>query len=408
MKTVFKLTEIDLLPQTYGVYLFLDQNRKPIYIGKSVNLKKRLLNHLQNPFDPKTKKFVSLTKSIKIIPTQNEFDAIILEAQLIKRHQPAYNVELKDDKGHAFISISNDPWPLIKLVRKPTAFGPYLKKSDAYELLRYIRQIIPYATHQPQAKVCVYHEMGLCDPCPSAGVRQPEYLKNIKKIQNLLSGKTRITHLLTRDIKKASRALDFERAQKLLSLNQLLTLGNRQSRELWDFDNPSRLANEQQQALQILQRYWPHLGLSRVECFDASHHWGKYLYVGMVVFKDGLAQKADYRLFAIKSTQKDDPKALREALTRRLHHLKDWGVPDLILIDGGWPQLSGVGGILSKAKIPYLGLAKREEILHIPLKNVTLKPTGALLTFVTRVRDEAHRFSITASRKAFLKYEKNN
>ena len=402
MKTVFKLREVDAIPQTYGVYLFLDKNNEPIYIGKSVNLKKRLLNHLQNPYDQKTIKFVSIATTIKIMPTQNEFEAIILEAKLIKRHQPPYNIELKDDKGLTYISISDSEWPMVKLIKKPTPFGPYLKNNDALSLLRYIRQIIPFATHKPQNKVCVYHELGLCNPCPSQKTGLSTYLANIQKIQKLLSGQTSITRLLARDIKRASGAADFERAQRLFKLQEALT-NQDSSREIWDFDNHDFIKREQKEAQVALRPYFSQLRLSKVECFDASHHWGKYLYVGMVVFKDGLAQKADYRLFTIKTATNDDPKALGEALTRRVKHLTDWGKPDLVVIDGGTPQLSVIGPILERVQIPYLSLAKKEEILHIPQKNATLKPTGALLTFMTRVRDEAHRFSITKSRQAFRK-----
>ena len=434
MKTLFTLKEVGEIPQTYGVYLFLNSQKKPVYIGKSVNLKKRVQNHLQNSFDTKTIKFVSEAMVIKIIPTQNEFDAIILEARLVKTHQPLYNIELKDDKGPSYIVITDDLWPMVKIINcssvtpdhhvipakagiytkkeewipdqvgdDTTIFGPYLKNNDALSLLRYIRQIIPFATHRPQKKVCLYRELGLCDPCPSEGVRRPEYLKNIQKIKALLSGRTKISRLLIRDIKKASQKTDFEKAQKLLVLQQSLTAGEHHSRELWDFDNRAFFVREQEGATKVLQQYFPGLHLSRVECFDASHHWGQYLYVGMVVFKDGLAQKDNYRLFSIKTTTNNDPKALQEALARRLKHLVDWGRPDLIIIDGGLPQLSAVGGVLRKARIPYMGLAKKEEILHIPQKNATLMPTGGLYTFVTRVRDEAHRFSITKSRQAFRK-----
>jgi len=226
VKTLFTLKEVGEIPQTYGVYLFLNSQKKPVYIGKSVNLKKRVQNHLQNSFDTKTIKFVSEAMVIKIIPTQNEFDAIILEARLVKTHQPLYNIELKDDKGPSYIVITDDLWPMVKIINcssvtpdhhvipakegiytkkeewipdqvgdDTTIFGPYLKNNDALSLLRYIRQIIPFATHRPQKKVCLYRELGLCDPCPSEGVRRPEYLKNIQKIKALLSGRTKISRL---------------------------------------------------------------------------------------------------------------------------------------------------------------------------------------------------------------------
>jgi excinuclease ABC subunit C len=171
---------------------------------------------------------------------------------------------------------------------------------------------------------------------------------------------------------------------------------------LWDFDNQEKNQKEREDALTILRPFFPTLQLNRIECFDASHHWGNYLYVGMAVLIKGLIDKSQYRLFAIKTATNNDPQALKEALERRLKHLSDWGKPDLIILDGGLPQIQIVGPLLKKSHLAYIGLAKPEERLHIPEKNVTLKATGGLLTLTTRLRDEAHRFTINQSRKAFL------
>ena len=137
----------------------------------------------------------------------------------------------------------------------------------------------------------------------------------------------------------------------------------------------------------------------RIEGYDVSHQSGTNVVAAMVVFTNGVADRSAYRKFKIKQDQNDDFANLREVLARRLKHT-EWPCPDLILIDGGEPQLRAIYDILSPTGIPYFGLAEQSETIVVP-KNSTqvthfqVPRNSHIIKLVQRIRDEAHRFAIT-------------
>jgi len=137
--------------------------------------------------------------------------------------------------------------------------------------------------------------------------------------------------------------------------------------------------------------------LKRVECFDIAHLSGSFPTASMVTFVNADIEKKFYRHFKIYNKKRNsDVDSMREVITRRLKHLDDWGRPDLIIIDGGKPQLSAVHDLLENQKIPFIGLAKQFETVVIRKLDgqfIEIKATGKALNFLQRIRDEAHRFA---------------
>jgi len=159
-----KITKINLkeIPQTSGVYLFLDPAGKAIYIGKAINLRHRLANYFQGQVSHKTAQIIKNAEKIRIITTASDFEALLLEAKLIKTHQPKYNVSLKDDKRYLYIKITREDWPQVGTARKTTPgatlFGPFPSAKTVRFILKQIRTIFPYrsCSNLPK-KPCLYY-----------------------------------------------------------------------------------------------------------------------------------------------------------------------------------------------------------------------------------------------------------
>ena len=169
--------------------------------------------------------------------------------------------------------------------------------------------------------------------------------------------------------------------------------------------------NEINEFKNILNNFFRIDNLTRIECFDVSHLFGVFSTASMVTFINGEADKSYYRHFRIRKAQKmNDTSSLEEVIKRRLNHLSDWGQPDLVIVDGGKPQVAVFYKYLSGLGIPVVGIAKRLETLVIPSitnNGITYSeyvlPKGEAKNLVQRIRNEAHRFAISYHKKLFSK-----
>ena len=245
---------------------------------------------------------------------------------------------------------------------------------------------------------CFDYQIGLCPGTCIGAISKKDYLKNIRNIKLFFGGgKEQIIKNLEREMKAASRALDFERAGELK--RQLFALQHIQDVALIKEDPVSpliRLSPGRRPSLSLLRR---NAGLgTRIEGYDISNISGTSAVGSMVVFSNNEPDKKEYRKFKIKTVlQPDDFGMLREVLERRLKN--DWPLPDLFLIDGGQGQVSSVRGILDKAgiKIPIVGIVKGPERKRNDIVGKIPKFTD--LQTLIKVRDEAHRFAITYRKK---------
>lgn len=409
-------------PSTCGVYQYWAGD-KLLYIGKAINLKARLSSHAQNAkLDEKERAIVGAATEIRYTEVDSEFLALLLEASLIREHMPPYNRIWKDDKTYLYIVIdTNDPYPRPRFARahelkstkqnsKTKLFGPFPNTNIAEEVLRAIRRLIPFCMAKKVGKhKCFYSKIGLCDPCPATIQAtnnqnlKKQYRKQIFQVINILSGKIDpVIKDLTIDLKAASDQQDYETALKLRTRIERFTryISHHTFRESSTISYNT--ASKKIEALQnLLTNYnFNFSSEARIECYDASNNSFYDSVVSMVVSVGGLIDRGQYRRFKIKNPKiNNDFDRLAEALERRLKN-KTWPLPDLIVIDGGIPQLRRLLPIFDRLEIPipYLGLAKHPDHLVIPKiagEYSNLQPDHYDLGFrhLQELRDEAHRFA---------------
>jgi excinuclease ABC subunit C len=369
------------IPQKPGVYFFLDKNRKVLYVGRAVNLKRRLHNYFENNLEPRLGEMVQVAKQIKYQTTANLLEAVILEANLIKKYWPKYNVREKDNRSFVYVVIPKKDFTKPIIIRgrelekfppqKAHIFGPYKSLTIIETALRIIRRLFPYSTCKVgSGKPCFDYQIGLCPGACVNAISKEDYQKNIDDIILLLQGRRQTL------LKKLAK----ENPQKANALKHLRDV-----------------------ALISREDYYLYPKFNRLEGYDISHFAGKETYGSMVVFEDGKPLTSAYRLFKIKEAPSgDDLRALTEVILRRLKHL-EWHLPDLMIIDGGKPQIDYLTKVFKKynIKIPLVGISKYQNDKLVFVKDTktsfkelaqNIKPT------LLKVREEAHRFAIKSSR----------
>jgi len=374
-------------PETPGVYLMKDSRGRILYIGKAANLKRRVSSYFTRPHDSRIEKMVSLVKDVGYKKTETALEALILEAALIKKENPPYNVKDKDDRSFLYVEVTKEKFPRLFLVRGKSRvsgerFGPFTSASSIREALRILRKIFPFSIHPPSKigglkRPCFDYELGIC-PGTCIGVADhSDYLKNIRNIKLLFSGKKKdILKNLEKEMKTASKRLEFEKAAKIR--RQIFSLSHIQD---------VALISEEKHESGIMNH-----GL-RIEGYDVSNISGTSAVGGMVVFRGTKADKSQYRLFKIKTIKKsDDVGMLKETLRRRLNH-SEWPLPFLMLIDGGRGQVNGVLSVLDEfgLDLPVVGIAKGAKRKKNEFVGVI--PGTISENTLIRVRDEAHRFA---------------
>ncbi len=220
---------LDTLPEKPGCYLMKNAAGEVIYVGKAVNLRRRVRSYFHKSAQkhPKTRKLVAQIADIEWITVGSELEALILEMNLIKKHRPRYNVRLKDDKRYPYIKVHwQDPFPKVTVTRRVVQdgaryFGPYTSMWAVHQTLDVLRKIFPFLTcnrpitgHDPRA--CLYADLGLCAaPCVGA-VSQQDYRQMIADLCDFLEGRTEpVVQRLEAEMRQAAEKLEFEKAARL-------------------------------------------------------------------------------------------------------------------------------------------------------------------------------------------------
>lgn len=402
------------MPQSPGIYVFLDRENNVLYIGKALNLKNRVSSYFgKEPLGEKTKVLVSKIHKIRVIKTGSEVESLLLEASLVKKHKPFYNIRLTDDKAYPLIRVVlKNEYPKILLARREEDknslyFGPYPSSLAVKLVLRTIRKIFPYQSVSNHPKrFCLYYHLGLC-PCPPLlnDEDAAEYKKSIKHIINFLKGNTKkVLRELEKERDVLSRRDEFEKAAEKQRQINSINLITSPTFKPFDYEvNPNLEEDlrkrEMQALLEVLKsNSVPIKSLERIECYDISNISGTNATGSMVVFIDGEKDPSEYRRFRIGSSvpSPNDFAMIEHVITRRFNH-PQWPKPDLIIIDGGKGQVSSVSKVLKRLslEIPLIGLAKRyETIITSNFKQISLSRNSDALRLVIRIRDEAHRFAI--------------
>ena len=375
-------TKLKTLPRSSGVYFHKDASGEIIYVGKAAVLKNRVKQYFQSTrdMDVKTRALVAEIEDTDWIETESEIDALFLESEMVKRYMPRFNILLRDDKSQLFVRIDmKSEWPHVAFTRNPADdgaeyFGPYFNGYAVKKALRYLRKVFPYYTATPKhaERPDLDVHIGLS---PRPGTSSEDYKKSLKKlIRYMQGGRKALSTEIEKEMQMAAKLHDFENAASLR--NKLRDLRELQQRIM--FGDREFLDISKDKALSSIADLFGMKKIPvRIEGYDISHMSGTNVVASMVVFTNGVSDRAKYRKFKTRIEQNDDYYNMYETLLRRTSekNIKSWGIPDLIVIDGGKGQLEAAIKALEERQIeiPIISIAKREEeiIVHRTRSNIS-------------------------------------
>ncbi|PID83110.1 hypothetical protein CSB11_03050 [Candidatus Campbellbacteria bacterium] len=323
------------LPQSPGVYFFKNISKKTIYVGKATNLKSRVSSYFANDIlekrGPIIQKMVSEICHIDFIKTDTVLEALILEANEIKKQKPKYNTKEKSDKSFSYLIITDEKYPSVLIKRQKDvlenkikekvkySFGPFQSRRALEQILKIVRKFFPFYTSKKSynQKSNLYRQIGLL---PNISITQKEYKENILNIKYFFEGKKKtILKNLKKKMQDFAKKQEFEKAQEIK--NKIFLLEHIKDINIIDDKQDNYFSQN-----------------FRIEAYDISHFQGKNQTGVMTVLENSEVLKSEYRKFNIKSFEGiNDPKALYEVFSRRLKHT-EWKLPDLIVVDGSFAQ----------------------------------------------------------------------
>ena len=400
------------LPKEPGVYFHKNRDGEVIYVGKAAILRNRVRQYFQSPErkDAKTRALVAEIDDTDWTVVDTEMDALFLESEMIKRYMPKWNILLRDDKSVSYVRIDmKSEVPCVTLTRNPEDdgaeyYGPYYGKTAITRALRILRKIFPYYDRPYTGRKTLNTDLGLTPGIEVGKMTARDYKRNLRRMISYLKGNRK---RLVRDIEKlmyeAAARGEYEKAAEYR--NQFFGLKGLGTKIV--FSDKEFLDISSDKALGELQEL---LGLNnppvRIEGYDISHQSGTNVVGSMVCFINGVADRTKYRRFKLRKQQNNDTESMNEVLTRRLHHLNDWGRPDLIVLDGSVGQLSAVRNICREANVAVIGRDKSGDHsknarvrLVIPegeedYRMIELAPDSHIAKLIARIDDESHRFAI--------------
>lgn len=382
------------LPSKPGVYFF-QKGKNILYIGKATSLRDRTKSYfnkdLINTRGPLISDMIFKSDKIKWEVTDSVLEALILEANLIKKHQPYYNTREKDDKSFLSVVITKEKLPRVMIVRTHNLkthsniinnviiskiYGPYTSGTQLREALKIVRRIFPFLDEKSKNYLEFYRQINLVPDLNDKKI----YLQNIKNIKLFFSGKKQqILKNLKKQMNAYSRARAFEKAGEI-------------KRQLFALQHINDIALLKQENLSA-----PSV---RIEAYDIAHLGGKNMVGVMTVLEDGELAKSEYKKFKIRTqNMANDTGALKEVLERRFGH-REWRFPNLIVVDGGTAQINVASKTLSRLNLDIRVVSVLKDEKHKPKAilgnshNVKKYKREILLA-----NSEAHRFAIAYHKK---------
>ncbi|MEI6345934.1 MAG: hypothetical protein WCO79_01755 [bacterium] len=451
-----------MLPDAPGVYFFVASTppgakkdvststaSEILYIGRATSLRDRVRSYFNDDViqsrGPLIVDMVFHAEKIDFVRTDSVLEAILLEANLIKQHQPRYNTKEKSDKSFNSIVITSEAFPRVLIMRNKdieiearakvggkkieiaSVFGPYSNGTALREGLKIIRKIFPFRDRCVPCVVdttsantadkristgrpCFNRQIGLCPGICTGEISSIEYKKSIARLKLFLEGKKgQLMKQLEQDMSALAKAQRFEEANEvkrmMFALNHIQDVGL--IREQDESPRPEHGGPKGPEAM------------FRIEAYDVAHMSGKNTVGVMTVLEDRQLRRSEYRMFKIKRTvigedgvkrsglmgtsaDADDIASLREILSRRLTHT-EWTFPNLIVVDGSTAQKRAAEKVLREGgfDIAVVGVVKNdkhrpERILAAPQhQKLAKKWTKEILL----LNSEAHRFAIKYHRK---------
>jgi len=412
------------LPDKPGVYFMRDNNGKIIYVGKAASLRSRVRSYFRSSTlqsaPPKLRGLINSIADFDFIVVKSDADAVVTEGRLIKEYRPHYNALLKDDKRFLLLRVHlDDPVPRIQPCRinkmdGAVYLGPYARSVAARVALEYaertfgIRSCSPRIPDEQDYRHCHNDIIRYCSAPCMGRISREDYVARVMQAIAFLRGERRdLLEDMKQQMEKAAAAQQYEKAAVLRdTISALWSAIRERSRGVRNLELKLEDAHAGAEELQaILNLPGP---AQVIECFDNSNLSGSLPVSAMVCAVNGMPQRQRYRHFRIKSVPGiDDPAMMAEVVGRRYQRLVREGqpLPDLVLIDGGVTQLKAAREALAKigiTNLPTAGLAKRFEEIYVETDYRTppirLPANSNALKVLQRIRDEAHRFSLTHHR----------
>lgn len=377
------------IPNTPGVYFF-KKGEKILYIGKATSLSSRVKSYFsKNIVESRggaIVEMVVLSDNLKWQETDNVLEAVILEANLIKKYQPKYNTKEKDNKSWNYVCFTKDEIPKVNILRGRNLnkdkysyiFGPFTNGTLLKEAMKIIRPIFPYFDNDSLLRNNkeFYKQIGL--------VPYHEYKNNIKNLRLFFQGKKKnILVNLKKEMMILAKNKEFEKAgeikKRIFALNHI---------------NDVALIKSEIGAKPLSVR-----GLApivRIEAYDIAHMSGKNMVGAMTVMENGEVNKREYKKFIIKMQDSaNDTMALEEVLSRRFKHT-EWKFPNIIVVDGGIAQFNTAKNFIKNLQNNFSVVSVLKDDRHKPKailgdEKIIKKYKNDILL----VNNESHRFAIT-------------
>ncbi len=431
--------KIKKAPRAPGIYIFKEK-KKPIYIGKASNLRNRLKSYLK-PNSFKNERLMENATDIKTVVLRSEIEALIEEAKLIKKYNPAYNVLWRDDATYFYAAFTKpldsaqgkEKFPRIFVVHKNVSdlefqisdfqlIGPFTEGRALKLVLKMLRRRFPYCTcRKPHFRICLNAQIGNCfgfccivqrsvnakldeKNRKAAPEETKKYRKNVEIIKNFLLGNP--LKNFSGNLKPEDRAV----LEKILAHREFLELQSEQ------FEFHPNIPNTKKHS----ENSDVFAGLNRIliEGYDISHLSGKETVAAMTawIFKDEklLPRKNFWRKFIIRTAKSgDDPAAIFEAVSRRLKH-PEWPYPDLIVVDGGAGQFNAAKKAAKNypeaGNIEIISFAKPEEKIYgigvspLKLSGASSEIKKTVPAVISRTHDFAIAFHRQRRKKSFMNF----
>ena len=388
------------IPNTPGIYLFYNNKKELVYVGKATSLKSRVSSYFSgsNNDNRPIKFLINEVKDVKYKETGSAIEAAILEANYIKKYKPKYNIKGKDNKTFNYLYLTKEDFPKLKTIRGHQLkeiekykylFGPYPNIKTS-EMLKILHNLFFISRCNPNAKKpCFDYQIKQCLGVCINEIDKKTYNQRVIRplVEFLRGNKKKVIKDLEKQMKTYSSNSKFEEAQKIkIQINKLKKIQD------ISFINKSFVGENIEDEK-----------IKRIEGYDISNLGENNKVGSMVVFNESGPIKKAYRKFKIKSIEgQSDVDCLKEVLERRMKHI-EWEMPEMILVDGGKPQVNVFRKIL-KNEIFVFGIAKginrdKDEFVFLDHNKKYIDYILNNKNLFLQVRDEAHRFAINYQRK---------
>ncbi len=399
------------LPDAPGVYIF-KKGKEVLYIGKATSLRQRVSSYFSNDLI-KTRgrllvDMVTIANNIEFKQADSVLEALILEAELIKKNQPKYNTKDKDNKSYNYVVITDEDFPRVLVMRGRNLemgagdgstkykyiFGPYPHGGELKEALNLVRKIFPFRDkcEVGQKRACFNRSIGLCPGVCTGEISKADYAKQIKNIKMFFEGKKNdLIKSLEKDMNHLAKLQEFERANDIKKT--LFAINHIQDVSLIKNSISNSLIN------------------IKFESYDIAHMSGKNMVGGMIVMDGGEFNKKLYRKFIINNFDTaNDVGALKEMIERRIKH-SEWIFPDVVIVDGNNVQIKAVmESWVNNSNTIFCGVVKDQS--H-KAKNVIFANKNSwsifikknninqsdLIKQIIKINEETHRYAIAFHKK---------